>query len=236
MKTRILFILLFGLLLMAGCADVDSEYTSFHAQLNFTIEYDYIADTTYSTLTADIQEKTETEGRNGNRTDYREIDYADVTYNDSLMAYNRENFINVYSLNPGNAFLEEEEYRFQASINVETTIVRNGTTLGINPQGGPTADTLLGRENVEINFDSDRSDFTTQLIAQFYDENDRLLESASSLTTDANMITLTLPIVDDARTVKLIMKCEYSSGTIIDNQFSETYNYRYFAVYDYLPE
>jgi hypothetical protein len=217
----ILTLLIVSLLsITVGCTRDNQNY--YNVSANFELNYDYRADTTSCNIVVRV-------------SDDSDIADATVRYN-GLLLENDPTYDARYETPAGFTFQENEEFYLEVKISQGEDYSFHEHTLGIIPTGGPTADTLHGNEHIEIRFDSNRDGFDTKLTATFRGIDDNYISSSSVSSENSDMITFTLPVVDEASKVELTMKCVLNEGVSHEDEFIKYYKYTYTANYEYKPE
>jgi hypothetical protein len=160
---------------------------------------------------------------------------ARVSYNGHILTYVPGSYKGLYEPDSAFTFGENEEFELTVKKSKMDDIHFHKHTLGIRPSGGPTADTLYGNEHIEIRFDANRDGFNTQFGFILYDQYAEIVGSGSISTDNENMVTYTLPVVPEASRVRIYLNCKYEDGDMEYETYSESYDYYYFAEYEYQP-
>jgi hypothetical protein len=243
-KPAVLFLFLSLTLFFTSCSiffdgDDPTEHTYYETFYEIFSVSDFQTDTTYSHVFATVTKVRRSSSLlgSGNVLSTNSITRASGIFNETVLHYNPNEGHNQYETDPGFRLPVDETYSMEFDVEGEDVIEDSGTILQVNLLSIPAADVLYGREVVEFRFNTTlNSDHEKHLEAFFYDEDGNYLISASSSTRDFHIITLTLPIVDNAVRVKLQLRCIRETGGYYYDRETEKHENIKFGYYDYLPE
>ncbi len=212
-----------------------TEGGRYYANINYYLEYDYIADTTNCKIIASFGLAYE---KDFFKKDDEWITNAELKYNDAPLDYDTTTS-RYYETQSEFIFNEGEEYQFKFKTSSHGTYKIFSETFEVKPTGGPRVDSLVGGSTIRIDYTpTDYVGHSCVLSAYFYDHDRNLIWTSISDSDDfePGYIELEIPRINNAEFIKLELECnKYRHGS---NSFdyNEHFNYRYFAEYDYLPE
>jgi hypothetical protein len=222
-------VVLVTLLVINGCSSDDPE--DYDVDLSFSRSSDLrsgdgnskiiaaVSHLDYSTFTANK---------------HSPVNNALVVYNDYLfhsMAFS--GYQGSYETKAGFSFSEGELFLLEVTISSKKRLSLNSSTLDLNPEISPQADTLFSTQNIEISFDTNRV-VEKNIYASFYNAEGTSLHSVIVYNDNgSSAITYTLPQVENAVEVRFTINCEYHETR---GDFSIRYEYDYIAEYEYILE